>query len=262
MSRSGCSAYQQTLLDARKKIYLTEFVIMILDYLLVKQNLPRYFFNLELRRSSMPTQICTVCGLEIEENTSKCPRCGIVLTTKIEIIKRYIIKKPLLVACLILIVVGLLLSLFPAMEVISKGIISWGVLLGIIYVIYKSKKAKSPSSPITKVSQSLINKDVRKCLMCNYEGKMKTWLSNYNFPQFLAVVLLFFMIIPGLFFIAWGWGKYKCPRCGALAKNAQINQISSTQHKEVMKKCKFCAEDIREEAIKCRYCGSDVPANK
>ena len=59
----------------------------------------------------------------------------------------------------------------------------------------------------------------RKCLVCQYTGSMKTWLGNYNLPQFIALVLLFAYLIPGLIFIGWGWGKYKCPQCGALAKN-------------------------------------------
>jgi hypothetical protein len=50
---------------------------------------------------------------------------------------------------------------------------------------------------------------------------MKTWLRHYGFPQFLLLVLLFSYVIPGLIFMAWGWGKYKCPKCGALAKNVQ-----------------------------------------
>ena len=49
---------------------------------------------------------------------------------------------------------------------------------------------------------------------------MKTWLRNYNGPQFIAVVLLLFWIVPGLIFIAWGWGKHKCPNCGALDKSS------------------------------------------
>ena len=59
----------------------------------------------------------------------------------------------------------------------------------------------------------------RKCLQCGYVGSMKTWLRNYNLPQFLAILGILFWVIPGLIFIAWGWGKYKCPSCGALGKN-------------------------------------------
>lgn len=29
-------------------------------------------------------------------------------------------------------------------------------------------------------------KAIRRCLVCGYEGQMKTWLANYNFPQFCA----------------------------------------------------------------------------
>lgn len=62
----------------------------------------------------------------------------------------------------------------------------------------------------------------RRCLVCDYSGEMKTWLRNYNLPQLITIVLLLFYLVPGIIFIAWGWGKYKCPKCGALAKNVQI----------------------------------------
>lgn len=58
-----------------------------------------------------------------------------------------------------------------------------------------------------------------RCLTCKYEGPMKTWLRNYNFPQLLAILGLLFYVVPGIAFIAWGWGKRKCPQCGKVGEH-------------------------------------------
>lgn len=55
-----------------------------------------------------------------------------------------------------------------------------------------------------------------KCVQCGYTGPMKTWLGNYSLPQLLAIIGLFFYLIPGVCFIAWAWGKHKCPKCGKI----------------------------------------------
>lgn len=62
----------------------------------------------------------------------------------------------------------------------------------------------------------------RRCLTCNYEGQMKTWLRNYSLPQIIFLVLLCVYMLPGIVFLFWAWGKYKCPKCDALAKNVKI----------------------------------------
>lgn len=59
----------------------------------------------------------------------------------------------------------------------------------------------------------------RRCLSCGHTGVMKTWLRNYSMPQAVAIVGLLFWILPGLAFIAWAWGKYKCPHCGKVGEN-------------------------------------------
>ena len=63
----------------------------------------------------------------------------------------------------------------------------------------------------------------RRCLICGYKGPMKTWLSNYSLPQLIALIGLLCYFIPGVIFILWGWGKYKCPDCGALGKNKKYD---------------------------------------
>jgi predicted RNA-binding Zn-ribbon protein involved in translation (DUF1610 family) len=64
------------------------------------------------------------------------------------------------------------------------------------------------------------NPNIRKCIACGHHGEMKTWLRNSNVAQLIAVVGVLLWVVPGVAFIAWAWGKYKCPKCGELGKNA------------------------------------------
>lgn len=92
----------------------------------------------------------------------------------------------------------------------------------------------------------------RRCLQCGYVGDMRTQLSHF-LPFMLALILLCFYIIPGLIFIVVYWGKFKCPQCGALDKNIPPKTTYEPMYPEE-KKCRFCAEMVKKEAVICKHC--------
>lgn len=140
----------------------------------------------------------------------------------------------------------------------------FGLLFAVIVVVvgyFAVKEFFSPGSvsAVNKVGDIDYGKNGRECLSCGFKGRMKTWLGNYGAPQFIVLLGILFFIIPGLIFIALFSGKYKCPSCGAIGKNKPLGEPASVIINIEVRKCPFCAESIKLEAVVCRYCQRDIP---
>ena len=87
---------------------------------------------------------------------------------------------------------------------------------------------------------------------------MSTYLSTSNAGQFIALVLFFFMFIPGLIYIAVMSGKYVCPGCNAVGKNKPFERQKLGTPADQLKRCPHCAEIIQRAAVICKHCGLQV----
>jgi len=96
----------------------------------------------------------------------------------------------------------------------------------IAYSAWKKNKSSASIQPVNDTN--VLDKDTseRKCLSCGYEGKMKTWISNYAVPKIIVIAGFLLGYIPGLIFLAIYWGKYKCQRCGSVGKNQPLSDAS------------------------------------
>jgi RNA polymerase subunit RPABC4/transcription elongation factor Spt4 len=99
------------------------------------------------------------------------------------------------------------------------------------------------------------DKPLRKCVVCGHVGPMKTWLGDSFGGIIIAGVLLFCMAIPGIIFIAYFWGKYRCPKCKTIGKNAPFQPETVDPN---LKRCPHCAEIIQRAAKICKHCGNQV----
>lgn len=95
----------------------------------------------------------------------------------------------------------------------------------IAFSAWKNRKSPGNSQPVDNHNDHDNRSSVRTCLTCGHEGEMKTWLSNYNAPRLIAIAGFLLGYLPGLIFLAFYWGKFKCPSCGAIGKNKPLGEV-------------------------------------
>ena len=92
----------------------------------------------------------------------------------------------------------------------------------IAFSAWKNSKSPQHSQAADKQDDRGNSECVRKCIACGHEGKMKTWIANYVAPKIIIVAGFVLGYLPGLIFLIYYWGKYKCQNCGAIGKNSAV----------------------------------------
>ena len=86
------------------------------------------------------------------------------------------------------------------MEIVIMLFVFFGSTIA--FSAWKKNKSSDSFRSVEGHAESGSGLCLRKCLACEHEGEMKTWISNYNTPRFKVIAGFLLGYIPGLIFLA------------------------------------------------------------